>query len=131
MDNNGRQVEDKGSFGWAVLGFFFPLIGLILFLVWKNTRHGDAKKAGIGALVAVILDVIMCILYVFVFAAMIGGFVSGVAEGIEDGSIEFNVNDNTVDVQDDNNLEIDYSTDDYSVVTDDVPAGDLVEESAE
>jgi hypothetical protein len=78
----------------------------------------------------------MVILYVFVFAAMIGGFMSGVAEGIEDGSIEFNVNDNTVEVQDDNNLEIDYSTndystDDYSVVTDDVPAGDLVEESAE
>ena len=36
MDN-----KEKGSFGWAVL-------------VWKDQRHGDAKKAGIGALVGFI-----------------------------------------------------------------------------
>ena len=38
--NNGMygqptQPEDKGSFGWAVLGFFIPLVGLILYFVWK------------------------------------------------------------------------------------------------
>ncbi len=63
-------VEDKGSFGWAVLGFFFPLIGLILYLVWSTSRKGDAKKAGIGALVGFLSKVILVpIITIFVGAA--------------------------------------------------------------
>ena len=37
---------DGGSFGWAVLGFCFPLVGLILYLVWKSNKPLSAKKAG-------------------------------------------------------------------------------------
>ncbi len=57
-----EEKTDKGNFGWAVLGFFFPLIGLILFLVWKDTKHGDAKKAGVGALVGFLVSVFMPII---------------------------------------------------------------------
>ena len=39
---------DAGSFGWAVLGFFIPLVGLILWMIWKNDRLGDAGMAGQG-----------------------------------------------------------------------------------
>ena len=59
MDNNGRPVEDKGSFGWAVLGFFIPLVGLILFLVWKNEKPKSAKKAGVGAIVGAVAGLIL------------------------------------------------------------------------
>jgi len=48
------QDTSKGNAGWAVLGFFFPLIGLILYLVWRDTHPGDAKMAGKGALISVI-----------------------------------------------------------------------------
>ena len=48
-----QQGNDSGSFGWAVLGFFIPLVGLILWLVWKDTKPKSAKMAGIGALVGV------------------------------------------------------------------------------
>ena len=48
-----QQSNDSGSFGWAVLGFFIPLVGLILWLVWKDTKPKSAKMAGIGALVGV------------------------------------------------------------------------------
>lgn len=51
-------VYDSGSFGWGVLGFFLPLVGLILFLVWKNTKPLSASKAGWGALIGFILVVI-------------------------------------------------------------------------
>ena len=51
-------VTDSGSFGWAVLGFLIPLVGLVLFLAWKNTKPKCAKMAGIGALVSVILGLI-------------------------------------------------------------------------
>lgn len=61
---------DSGSFGWAVLGFFFPIVGLILFLVWKDQKPLSSKKAGIGALVGVILSVVFYVLvYVVIFGA--------------------------------------------------------------
>ena len=61
---------DSGSFGWAVLGFFFPIVGLILFLVWKDQKPLSSKKAGIGALVGVILSVVSTILfYVLIIGA--------------------------------------------------------------
>ena len=31
-------VEDTGGFGWGLLGFCIPLVGLILFLVWNGER---------------------------------------------------------------------------------------------
>ena len=50
--------KSGSSFGWAVLGFFIPLAGLILFLVWGQTRPEDAKAAGKGALISVIISAI-------------------------------------------------------------------------
>ncbi len=57
-----QNVQDSGSAGWGVLGFFFPLVGLILFLVWKDTKPRCAKSAGIGALVGVIVSVVFLII---------------------------------------------------------------------
>ena len=54
---NTPAVEDKGSFGWVILGFFFPLIGFILFLVWINSKKKSAKQALIGAVVSAVLIV--------------------------------------------------------------------------
>lgn len=51
--------EDSGSFGWAVLGFFIPLVGLILWLVWKDEKPKCAKSAGIDALVGFILSILL------------------------------------------------------------------------
>ena len=51
------QVKDSGSIGWAILGFFIPIVGLILFLVWKGTKPNCAKMAGIGALVGFCINV--------------------------------------------------------------------------
>ena len=56
------QSYDSGSFGWCVLGFFFPIVGLILWLVWKDTKPASAKQAGMGALIGVILEVVLAII---------------------------------------------------------------------
>ncbi len=48
---NGQQVKQSGNIGWGVLGFFFPIVGWILYFCWKNTRVGDAKYAGIGGII--------------------------------------------------------------------------------
>ena len=46
-----KKSKDSGNFGWAVLGFAVPLVGLILYIVWKEERPKDAKNLGIGAIV--------------------------------------------------------------------------------
>lgn len=63
------QPADTGSFGWAVLGFFFPLVGLILFLIWKTERPVSAKQAGMGALVSVIINVVLWLILVMIAVA--------------------------------------------------------------
>ena len=58
------QVAPSG--GMTALGFFFPIVGLILYLVWKDQTPLKAKSAGKGALIGVIvwtvLSVILAIL---------------------------------------------------------------------
>ena len=53
---------DKGGFGWGLLGCCIPIVGLILFLVWKDTKPKTAKSVGTGALVSVIISVVYYIL---------------------------------------------------------------------
>ena len=53
------------------LGCCIPVAGLVLFLVWKDTKPKTAKAAGIGALVSVILGILYYLL-VFVGALTFG-----------------------------------------------------------
>lgn len=68
--------SDTGSFGWAVLGFFVPIAGLVLYLVWKDERPKDAKRAGVGALVSVIFEavafVVLMLMWFFAIFAISG-----------------------------------------------------------
>lgn len=65
-----RYVDpnDAPSGGFAVLCFFFPVVGLILFLVWQDTMPQRAKSCGKGALIAVIVDVALLVLAFIAFA---------------------------------------------------------------
>lgn len=58
-----QSAKEGGTAGWGVLGFFFPLVGFILWLVWKDDRPARSRSAGIGCLVAVCLSVFGGILY--------------------------------------------------------------------
>ena len=56
-------VEKEGrKIGWGVLGFFFPVVGLILFLVWLKNKKKASKAAGIGALIGFIIKIILIVL---------------------------------------------------------------------
>ena len=60
-----KQEEPKkggSSFGFGVLGFFFPLVGFILFLALKNKNKGASKGAGIGALIGFIIHIIIAVI---------------------------------------------------------------------
>lgn len=38
MSNNTAPVNDNGGFLWGLLGCCIPIVGLILFLVWKDQK---------------------------------------------------------------------------------------------
>lgn len=65
---------DTGGFGWGLLGFCIPLVGLILFLVWKQEKPLTAKALGIGALIGFIINVISYIILSIVFKEFMQGF---------------------------------------------------------
>ena len=50
---NAAAVNDNDGILWGLLGCCIPVVGLVLFLVWKDTKPRTAKAAGIGALVSV------------------------------------------------------------------------------
>ena len=63
--------EQKASVGFAILSFFIPLAGLIIFLTQKDKRPKTAKTSGICALVSFILNIIIIIAsYAFAGAAV-------------------------------------------------------------
>lgn len=56
-------ASDKGNIAWGLLGCCVPIVGLILFLTWKDTKPSDAKVAGIGGLVGFGLGIISYIIF--------------------------------------------------------------------
>lgn len=62
VDFNEEIPEEKGGFLWGLLGCCIPLVGLILFLVWRDSKPKTAKSAGIGAIVGVVIGIISSIL---------------------------------------------------------------------
>lgn len=74
-----QQPADSGSFLWSLLGFIWPLVGLILYLVWKDSKPVSSKQAGKGALIGVIVQVVCGILLFIlsiVSASMMGGLLN-------------------------------------------------------
>lgn len=65
--------NDAPSTGMAVLGFLIPLVGLIVWLINKETKPLMAKSAGKGALIGFIVSIVFSIIYGAVVGSMIGG----------------------------------------------------------
>lgn len=51
----------------GLLGCCIPIVGLVLFLVWRDERPKSSKAAGIGALISVI-----CIVSLYILLFIIG-----------------------------------------------------------
>lgn len=66
------EADSGSKVGWGFLSFFIPIVGLILFLMWKTERPKTASVCGKCALAAVIVDVVVAILYVILAVVAIG-----------------------------------------------------------
>ena len=81
-----RGVSSSGSDGdsvaWGFIGFFLsmfvtPIVGLILWLVWRDDKPERAKGVGIGTLVSFIVDFVIVAGVLIWYFALIGSLVSG------------------------------------------------------
>lgn len=68
--------EGRSSFGFAVLGFFIPVVGFLLFLIYEGKKPNRAKSAGKGALIGfisrIVLSIILVVLYVGFATSLLG-----------------------------------------------------------
>ncbi len=65
------QILDSGSIGYLFLGFFIPIVGIILYFIWKGLKPKSAKQAGLGAIINIMLYVLL-VIFVLLMAAIIG-----------------------------------------------------------
>jgi len=69
-----QQQEDRPSAGFNALAFFFPIVGLILYLVWKNQKprcaHAIGKWALIGFVANIVLTIIGIVLSVLFYSVV-------------------------------------------------------------
>ncbi len=56
--------DDSSSVGFGILSAFFPVVGFILWLVWRDRYPQRARSCIIGVLVSVALYVVMIIIIV-------------------------------------------------------------------
>ncbi len=66
------RPTDAPNAGFLVLGLFFPLVGFILWLVWRDELPLRAKSAGKGALIGVCIWVGIILLIVLCMAIFVG-----------------------------------------------------------
>ncbi len=74
IGNNAYQPEDEPNKGYAIIGFFLPIVGLILYLVYESKMPKKAKSAGKGALAGVITQVVLYILIAVVAPVILALF---------------------------------------------------------
>ena len=61
-NGNYMYVHDTPSTGFAILCFCFPIVGLILYCVWRETLPQRAKSAGVGGLIGFTIGILLTII---------------------------------------------------------------------
>lgn len=67
-DSSNPSVTEKGSAGWFVLGFFFSIVGLVLWLVWRDSRPGDSRMARNGFIAGIVASIMLYVISYVLFA---------------------------------------------------------------
>lgn len=82
FDNN-NGTDDHSSFGFAVLGFFIPIVGLILFLIYEEKKPKRAKSAIKGALIGFITEIVLAIILVILYVVFAASLFNNISNDIE------------------------------------------------
>ncbi len=85
IDNkpNADASEDSLSLGFAIFGFFIPIVGLILFLIYEEKKPKRAKSAGKGALIGFITEIVLAIILVILYVVFAASLFNNISNDIE------------------------------------------------
>ena len=82
---NPTDTDDRKSSGFALLGFFlgitFPIIGLILYLVYESKKPLRAKSVGKGTLIGFLSKILLAAVILIIYFCFIGGMIHGISDG--------------------------------------------------
>lgn len=74
-----EKPKKRFEFGYFIAGLLLPTLGLVLFLIDRETFPGKARSAGIGAIIGAVLSVILPIVliggyfgFLFLFIILMG-----------------------------------------------------------
>lgn len=84
IDNkpNADVSEDNSNLGFAILGFFIPIVGLILFLIYEEKKPKRAKSAGKGALIGFITEIVLAIILVILYVVFATSLFNNISNNI-------------------------------------------------
>lgn len=85
IDNkpNADVSEDSLSLGFAIFGFFIPIVGLILFLIYEEKKPKRAKSAVKGALIGFITEIVLAIILVILSVVFATSLFNNISNDIE------------------------------------------------
>lgn len=76
-------AEQKANAGLAVLSWFIPLAGLVIYLTEKDTKPKTAKACGKCALASFIINVVLVVLIYVVFFIVVGVVIPNAYDSIQ------------------------------------------------
>lgn len=80
---NADVSEDNSNLGFAILGFFIPIVGLILFLIYEEKKPKRAKSAVKGALIGFITEIVLAIILVILSVVFAASLFNNISNDIE------------------------------------------------
>jgi uncharacterized membrane protein (DUF485 family) len=85
IDNkpNADAYEDSLSLGFAIFGFFIPIVGLILFLIYEGKKPKRAKSAVKGALIGFFTEIVLAIILVILYVVFAASLFNNISNDIE------------------------------------------------
>lgn len=85
IDNkpNADASEDSLSLGFAIFGFFIPIVGLILFLIYEEKKPKRAKSAIKGTLIGFITEIVLAIILVILYVVFAASLFNNISNDIE------------------------------------------------
>ena len=70
FDPDPQKNQDKSSVNVALISFFLPLVGLVIYLVYKDNQPLKAESAKMGTIWGFFLPIIIILLVLFVSGMM-------------------------------------------------------------
>jgi len=62
QQNQNQMIQETGiQWGWVVLGFFVPIVGWILWGMWKEKKPQTAKACGIAGFIGFAVNLFLIV----------------------------------------------------------------------